>query len=131
MPPKTRIDTSLATVLSDGIDPVEIRIKPGVTITRQAIYDLIDGIDTHGLTAPDRLLVVIPKEGVHFHTTILKQDHFSDRPKGVQGRRMAWVIPSSVDRHLARVYMSYFPPPFDTKLFASESEAIAWLGASL
>ncbi len=125
-----RIDTPLARIHSYAAGLVEIRMKPGVAISRQAIYDLIDGLDAHGLTAPMRLLVVIPAEGVEFQLPIMKQDHFADRPKGIEGRRMAWVIPSGLDRQLARLYMSYFPPPLASKIFAAEEDALAWLRTS-
>ena len=43
---------------------------------------------------------------------------------------IAWVAGSETTRHLTKLYLSYFPPTFPTKVFTEEEEACRWLAAS-
>ena len=125
-----RIETPLASIQRTTADLVEIRIKPGNAITSDAIQGLIAQIDAHGLAAPRQLLVLLPDEEVQFSTAVMNSDHFAGRPKGMEGRRMAVVAPSTVDRQLARLYFTFFPSPIYSQIFSTEAEARVWLASS-
>ncbi len=123
----TIIDTPLATIKRNGAQLVEIRFKPGVALTIQAIRDVIGRVDEYKLTAPPRLLVVLPEEGVGFQIDVMYQDHFDGRPLEREGHAMALVAPNLVDRQLTRLYFKHFPSPQQSAVFSSEAEARLWL----
>ena len=111
-------------------DLVEIRFRNEATISMQAIQEIYARLDQHGWTAPARMLVIFPDHPVDFDLPVISTDHLQGRPNAMApGRAMALVTLNGANERFLKLHMAHFPIPFATRIFGSEGDARAWLGA--
>lgn len=72
------------------------------------------------------MLSVLP-EGLDFKLEVTTRDHFLPERKESGLKALAVVALDAMGEAVAKLYFSYFPQGFATRIFASEQEAKAWL----
>jgi hypothetical protein len=124
----TLLDTDLALVQRTAPDLVEVRFKPGITLTTSGIQAILDAREQLGSEGPPaRILIVLP-EVVDFEMSMITTDQYKDRPVKQHSRAVAWVVHNDSNERFTQLYFAYFPSPVPTAVFQREEEARAWLG---
>lgn len=72
------------------------------------------------------MLSVLP-EGLDFKLEVTTNDHFEPERGDTGLRALAVVALDSMGEAIAKLYFSYFPQVFATRIFTSEAEARTWL----
>ena len=108
--------------------PVTTRIRSGVTIDRKGFEEnRIARLDLGG-DGPYVMLSVLPA-AMDFDLGVTTNDHFLPERDKSGLRALAVVVNDSMGEAIAKLYFSYFPQLFHTRVFHGEQEARAWLHA--
>lgn len=121
------IDTAVATVHHTAPDRVEVRFKPGCTLTVAGITDIIRIREELGRTAPHKALIVFANEETEFDMAMITKDHYSGVPAEQFTQAVAWATRNEHNARFARLYFAYFPSPVPSAIFMDEEEARGWL----
>lgn len=123
--PRT-IETRIATMTLVEPGLIIQRFRTGARIdldgfqeNKVARFDLADG-DTCVM------LSVIPKD-MDFDVRVTKVDHFAQERNGDTLCALAVVVQDNMSEMVSKLYFSYFPQIFRTRVLDDEIEALAWL----
>lgn len=72
------------------------------------------------------MLSILP-EGLDFNLEVTTADHFEPERGETSMQALAVVAMDSMGEAIAKLYFSYFPQVFATRIFNSESDARTWL----
>jgi SpoIIAA-like len=125
----TSFETDLAVISRSESDLVEVRFKPGITLTKEGIQGILNAreqVGQHG--PPARILIVLP-DVVDFDMGMITTDHYKDRPVQQHSRALAWVVHTESNERFTKLYFAYFPSPVPMAVFHTEAEALTWLAA--
>lgn len=92
---------------------------PGFAENKKARFELMNG-DTCVM------LSVIPKD-MDFDVSVTGVDHFAPERGRDTLRALAVVVNDNMSEMVTKLFFSYFPTVFRTKVMSSESEARSWL----
>ena len=121
------IDTPLATVQLSAPDLVEVRFKPGCTLTVAGITAILTVREELGRSGAHRVLFVFPNEETDFEMSMITKDHYQGRPVQEFTRAAAWATRNEHNERFARLYFAYFPSPVPSAILTEEGEARDWL----
>jgi hypothetical protein len=126
-PAMSSLETDLAVITRSGSDLVEVRFKPGITLTKEGIQGILDARENVGRQGPPaRILIVLP-DVVDFDMGMITTDHYKERPVQQHSRALAWVVHTESNERFTKLYFAYFPSPVPMAVFHTEAEALAWL----
>ncbi|HMC97704.1 MAG TPA: hypothetical protein VKG92_08630 [Flavobacteriales bacterium] len=120
-------ETSLATIRYTAVDRVEVRFKPGQTLTVAGLAEIMTIRQRLGATGKHRLIVFMCEE-MDFDLAMITTDHYAVHPQS-NTEAVAWVTLNDRNEQFTRMYLSYWPSPFPSAVFRGEEEARAWLEA--
>ncbi|MBK7382704.1 MAG: hypothetical protein IPI81_05115 [Flavobacteriales bacterium] len=123
----TRLDTPIAVAERFGDDRVEVRMKPGATLTIAGIAAFIEARQQLAAGVPMRAMIVMPEDEVDFDMSMITTDHYESRPMADFSKAIAWVTRNDHNDRFCRLYFAYFPSPVPCGIFLEEKEALAWL----
>ena len=107
---------------------IEQRFRAGVAMDRAGFEE--NRLVRHQLggEGPYVMLTVFP-DAVDFDLAVTTTDHF-ELERGKSGLvALAVVARDSMGETITKLYFSYFPPHFPTRVFQTEAEAHDWLRA--
>lgn len=122
------IETRIATMSLDAPGFIVQRFREGARIdlqgfaeNKRARFALADGITCV-------MLSIIPKD-MDFDVSVTNVDHFGPEREQDTLRALAVVVNDNMAEMVTKLYFSYFPTVFRTKVFDQEEEARTWLMA--
>lgn len=123
---RARIETSIATMTLVEPGFIEQRFHPGGKITLQgfaenkaARLELCEG-------ARHVMLSVFPPD-IDFELSVTQSDHFAPERSADLLVALAVVVGDNMVEMITKLYFSYFPQVFHTRICATEEEARTWL----
>lgn len=125
MSPPTSIETktSIYALRADGL--VEQRLRPG--ITRQTLDDARENVSAFNQIAAGQPRALL----VDLRPNISTEDGVRQHYAGAEAARFclasALLIGSASGRIVGNFFISISRPPFPTRMFTVESDAVAWL----
>ncbi|MEO8589768.1 MAG: hypothetical protein ABI432_10395 [Flavobacteriales bacterium] len=120
-------ETSLATIRYTAVDRVEVRFKPGQTLTVPGLAELMTVRQRLGAAGKHRLIVFMHDE-MDFDMAMITTDHYTVIPQP-NTEAVAWVVLNERNEQFTRLYLAYWPAPFPSEVFLAEAEARGWLEA--
>lgn len=106
---------------------VEVRFKPGITLDKAGLDDVITQREQLAAQlGPHAVLVVFPPDG-DFEIAVMTTDHYNGREALASTRAMAIAANSVMHERMASLYFAYFPQPFKASVFVEEADARRWL----
>ena len=123
----SRIDTPIATILRTAEDMVEVRFKPGATLTVSGITAILNARQQAAAGQPMRALIVFPDDDMEFDMSMITRDHYSFVKVEQFTRAVAWAAITDHNRRFCELYFAYFPSPVPSAIFDREEEARGWL----
>lgn len=121
-----RIETNSAVVQRVSPHVMECRYKPGVKVDAVAVREnlqarkQLDGTKAYGV-------IGIFPEDVDFDMSLLYNDHYREAGVDEWTRVLAIVSEGMLFERLAKLYFTYHPTNFSTKVFNDLEEARAWV----
>lgn len=128
---QTIIETTIATVQRTGPDRVDVRFKPGTTLTVPGIQEIVQARQALADGARSRVLFVFATDGTDFELSMITTNYYAGLPVEEFTLATAWATRNEHNDRFARLYFAYFPSPVPNALFQEEAEAIAWLDAQV
>ncbi len=121
------IDTPIATIQRTADDLVEVRFKPGTTITVAGIAAILSARQQAAAGVPLRVLIVFPEDDMDFEMSMITKDHHSTVPVEQFTRAIAWATNNDHNDRFCQLYFAYFPSTLPSAIFRTEAEARNWL----
>ena len=121
------VETPLATIRYTAVDRVEVRFKPGQTLTVAGLAEMMTMRQRLGAAGKHRLIVFMQEES-DFDLPMITTDHYTLIPQP-NTEAVAWVVINDRNERFTRLYLAYWPPPFPSAVFHGEADARAWLEA--
>ncbi|HRH70132.1 MAG TPA: hypothetical protein PLB89_11545 [Flavobacteriales bacterium] len=131
MTTQTLIDTTVATVQRTGPDRLEVRFKPGTTLTVPGIQEVLKARQALGNGVRSRVLFVFTTDETDFDMTRITTHYYAGLPVEQFTLATAWATRNEHNDRFARLYFAYFPSPVPNAIFREEREAVAWLDAQV
>lgn len=123
----SRIDTPIATIQRTADDLVEVRFKPGATLTVAGITAILNARQQAAAGQPLRVLIVFPEDDMEFDMSMITRDHYSSVKVEEFTRAVAWAAITDHNKRFCELYFAYFPSPVPSAIFETEAGARAWL----
>lgn len=121
------IDTPIASIQRTASDLVEVRFKPGATLTVQGISAILQARQQAAAGEPLRVLIIFPQDEMEFELNMITTDYYRAVPVEQFTRAVAWVAMNEHNRRFCELYFAYFPSPVPSAIFTAEEEARKWL----
>lgn len=127
--PRT-IETRIASIRLTGPGFIEQRYRfgeridlPGLAENKRARFELAESM-------PCVMLSIFPKD-MDFDVGVTAVDHFGPERDRETLRALALVVQDNMSEMVAKLFFSYFPTVFRTRVFDDEEEARGWLKQQL
>lgn len=91
----------------------------GFAENRRARFELAGG-------TPHVMLSIVPRD-MDFEVSVTSVDHFAPEREQDTLRALAVVVSDNMSEMVAKLFFSYFPTVFRTKVMSDEAEARTWL----
>ena len=121
------IDTPIATIQRTAPDLIEVRFKPGATLTVQGISTILQARQQTAGGEPMRVLVIFPQDELLFEMNMITTDYYRTVPVEQFTRAIAWAAMNDHNHRFCDLYFAYFPSPVPSAIFTTEEEARKWL----
>lgn len=122
-----RIDTPIATVERTAADLVEVRMKPGSTLSVGGIAAILQARRQLADGQRMRVLFVFANEDTDFDMAMITADHYGSTKAEHFTRAVAWVAHNGHNERFCELYFAYFPSPVPSAIFMTEGEGMKWL----
>jgi hypothetical protein len=123
------IDTPQATVGYTAPALLEVRFKPGRSLTMDGVNQMMEARQRLSMLGKHRILMVLPQEVVHFDMEAISTDHNRNHPQP-NTEAVAWAAWSVRNQQIVRLYEAYWPTEFPVEVFLTEEEARRWLACN-
>lgn len=122
-----RIDTPIAIVERMDTDLIEVRMKPGSTLSVPGIAAILQARKQLAEGRRMRVLFVFANEDTDFDMAMITADHYGSVKAEDFTRAVAWVAHNGHNERFCELYFAYFPSPVPSTIFMTEEEGRAWL----
>ncbi len=122
-----RIDTPIALVERTAPDLVEVRLKPGITLSVAGIAAILQARKQLAEGQRMRVLFVFTHDDTDFDMAMITADHYGSVKAEDFTRAVAWVARNAHNERFCELYFAYFPSPVPSAIFMTEEEGRAWL----
>lgn len=122
-----RIDTPIAIVERTASDLVEVRVKPGSTLSVAGITSILQARKQLSSGQRMRALFVFANEDTDFDMAMITADHYGGAKAEDFTRAVAWVAHNAHNERFCELYFAYFPSPVPSAIFMTEEAARGWL----
>ena len=120
-----REETASAIVERVNPELVICRYKHGIKVNAAAVRENLEA--RMRFPGKDAYAVIgIFPEDVDFDMSLLEQNHYTDIALNEVTRVLAIVAEGALFDPIAKLYFAYHPTQFDSQVFSTEKEALAW-----
>ena len=123
-------ETSTAWVERIHADLVVCRYKKGAHVDAHAVAENLAARLRFPGTHPYAVICIFP-EDILFDMSMLQQDHYANMASDDPTQVLALVTEDARIKPMARLYLAYFPPRFNSAVFESEAEAETWVNGRI
>jgi len=121
-----RVETRSAVVEKAGPELVVCRYRHGVKVTAAAVRENLEARLTLVGKEPYAVIGIFP-EDVDFDMSLLEENHYTDIVLNAATRVLALVAEGDLFEPIAKLYLAYHPTQFESAVFPTEAEAMAWV----